>query len=142
MTSVELSVGASELRVAEAAKELSERCDGGLARLREQAERERRDFEDHVQGWMSIKIGSWLSELNLIAKLYLVLATNGLSFCVVPVGGRQAQPRRVSFEDSGRVPQLEATGRGRSSRGPQVKFAWHLTNTQLPPYDLQYILRR
>ena len=70
VTSVELSVGASELRVAEAAKELSERCDGGLARLREQAERERRDFEDHVQGWMSLKIGSWLGELYLIAKLY------------------------------------------------------------------------
>ena len=50
MTSVECAVGAAELRVAEAAKEIAERCDGGLARLREQAERERRDFEDHVQG--------------------------------------------------------------------------------------------
>ena len=64
VTSVELSVGASELRVAEAAKELSERCDGGLARLREQAERERRDFEDHVQGQI-FRIGSRLRELIL-----------------------------------------------------------------------------
>ena len=50
MTSVECAVGAAELRIAEAAKEIAERCDGGLARLKEQAERERRDFEDHVQG--------------------------------------------------------------------------------------------
>ena len=36
VTSVEFTVGAGEMRIAEAAKELSERCDGGLARLREQ----------------------------------------------------------------------------------------------------------
>ena len=49
VASVEGAVGGAESRIAEAAKEISERCDGGLARLREQAEKERRDFEDHVQ---------------------------------------------------------------------------------------------
>ena len=37
VTSVECAVGAGELRIAEAAKEMSERCDGGLARLKDQA---------------------------------------------------------------------------------------------------------
>ena len=39
VSSVEGAVGGAESRIAEATKEISERCDGGLVRLREQAEK-------------------------------------------------------------------------------------------------------
>ena len=39
VASVEGAVGGAESRIAEATKEISERCDGGLVRLREQAEK-------------------------------------------------------------------------------------------------------